>query len=64
MTPDPNLDVEFAASAWGWTLRAKCFDAATFQSFALRHYNQGREDLCGDGEDVSSGLAVDCGVDQ
>jgi hypothetical protein len=64
MTPDPNLDVEFAASAWGWTLRAKCFDAATFQSFALRHYDQGREDLCNDGEDVSSGLAADCGEDQ
>jgi hypothetical protein len=22
MTPDPSLDVPFAASAWGWTLRA------------------------------------------
>jgi hypothetical protein len=61
MTPDPNLDVPFAASAWGWTLRAKCFDATAFEPFALRHYNQGREDICSDGDDVSVGLAADCG---
>ena len=61
MTPDPKLDVPFAASAWGWTLRAKCFDSAAFQSFALRHYNQGREDICADGDDVSVGLAANCG---
>jgi len=63
MTPDPNLDVPFAASAWGWTLRANCFDTTTFQAFALAHYNQGPEDLCNDGEDVSSGLAAGCGDD-
>jgi hypothetical protein len=61
MTPDPKLDVEFAASAWGWTLRAKCFDAAAFQAFALKHYNQGREDICADGDDVSVGLQANCG---
>jgi hypothetical protein len=63
MTPDPNLDVEFAASAWGWTLRAKCFDATAFRAFALAHYNQGREDICADGEDVSSGVQAGCGTD-
>ncbi len=61
MTPDPNLDVPFAASAWGWTLRAQCFDATAFQAFALAHYNQGREDICSDGLDVSTGLAANCG---
>ncbi|HEY2509872.1 MAG TPA: DUF3105 domain-containing protein [Polyangiaceae bacterium] len=61
MTPDPNLDVPFAASAWGWTLRANCFDADAFQSFALRHYDQGREDICSDGTDVTVGLAANCG---
>jgi hypothetical protein len=61
MTPDPKLDVPFAASAWGWTLRAKCFDATAFQAFALAHYNQGREDICADGLDVSTGLQAGCG---
>jgi Protein of unknown function (DUF3105) len=61
MTPDPDLDVPFAASAWGWTLRAKCFDPVAFQAFALAHYNQGREDICADGLDVSTGVAADCG---
>jgi hypothetical protein len=61
LTPDPKLDVPFAASAWGWTLRAKCFDSGPFEAFARRHYNQGREDICGDGDDVSVGLAPGCG---
>lgn len=61
MTPDPKLDVRFAASAWGWTLRARCFDPVVFEAFALRHSNQGREDVCADGSDVSVGLAPNCG---
>jgi hypothetical protein len=61
MTPDPKLDVPFAASAWGWTLRAKCFDSAIFEAFALHHYNQGRENICANGDDVSVGLAAGCG---
>jgi hypothetical protein len=61
LLPDPNLDVRFAASAWGWTLRADCFDDAPFRDFALRHYEQGREDLCNQGLDVSAGLAPGCG---
>lgn len=63
MTPDPDLDVRFAASAWGWTLRAKCFDATAFRAFALAHYNHGREDLCPNGNDVATGLAPNCGKD-
>lgn len=61
MTPDPSLDVEFAASAWGWTLRADCFDPDVFRQFALSHYDQGREDLCDQGSNVLSGLAANCG---
>jgi hypothetical protein len=64
MTPDPNLDVRFAASAWGWTLRADCFDPVAFGAFVTAHYGQGREQLCGQGDDVSSGLAADCGDEQ
>jgi hypothetical protein len=64
MTPDPALDVRFAASAWGWTLKANCFDAAVFEAFEKAHYGQAPEDLCQDGEDpLSMGLPASCGVE-
>jgi len=64
MTPDPRLDVRFAASAWGWTLRANCFDAAEFLAFANAHYGQGPEALCENGEDVigTSADPAGCGA--
>jgi Protein of unknown function (DUF3105) len=64
MTPDPRLDVRFAASAWGWTLRANCFDPAPFLAFATAHYGQGPEVLCENGEDVigTSGDPAGCGA--
>jgi len=65
MTPDPRLDVRFAASAWGWTLRASCFDADAFLAFAKAHYGQGPEVLCANGEDVigtASGDPAGCGA--
>lgn len=55
MTPDPNLDVKFGASAWGWTLRADCFDAAAFGAFVQAHYGNGPEAICAQGQDVSAG---------
>jgi Protein of unknown function (DUF3105) len=61
MTPDPNLDVTFAASAWGWTLRASCFDPAAFGAFVAAHYGNGREPICAQGDDVSTGLQPGCG---
>jgi hypothetical protein len=54
MTPDPRLDVPFAASAWGWTLRANCFDPQAFLAFAQAHYGQGPEQLCRQGIDPST----------
>jgi hypothetical protein len=66
MTPDPRLDVRFAASAWGWTLRADCFDADAFVAFANAHYGQGPEVLCANGEDVIGTASADpagCGLD-
>jgi hypothetical protein len=64
MTPDPRLDVRFAASAWGWTLRANCFDASAFLAFATAHYGQGREPLCDQGEAVvgTSADPAGCGA--
>ncbi len=49
MTPDPNVTTKFAASTWGWTLRADCFDPVAFGAFVQAHYGQGREMLCGQG---------------
>jgi hypothetical protein len=61
MTPDPNLDVKFAASSWGWTLRADCFDPGAFGAFVKAHYGQGREMICGQGDDLSTGVPAGCG---
>ncbi len=61
MTPDPGLDVKFAASAWGWTLRANCFDAQAFGAFVTAHYAHGREAVCGQGDDLSTGVVAGCG---
>jgi hypothetical protein len=48
LAPDPLLDARWAATAWTWTLRASCFDAAPFGAFVKAHYGMGREDLCGE----------------
>lgn len=49
MTPDPLLDVPWAAAAWGVTLRARCFEPEVFRAFATEHYARGPEDLCAPG---------------
>jgi hypothetical protein len=46
MTPDPLLDVRWAASSWGWTLRASCFEPAVFLKFIQDHYNHAPENEC------------------
>lgn len=53
LTPDPNLDVRWAMSAWGHTLRADCFDSARFRSFYDAHYGHGPEQLCNAGVEFS-----------
>jgi hypothetical protein len=37
LVPDPLLDVRWAASSWGYTLRADCFDADAFSDFYVAH---------------------------
>lgn len=49
LAPNPNLDVKFAAAAWGWTWKAACVDTASLSAFAGVHYAKGPEDLCGGG---------------
>jgi len=51
ITPDPLLDVPIAASAWGFTYRARCIDEASLAAFAREHYGKGPEILCGKGQD-------------
>jgi hypothetical protein len=46
MTPDPLLDVRWAAAAWGFTLRSDCFEAEAFDAFAREHAGRGPEDIC------------------
>jgi len=49
LVPDPLLDVPIAASSWGFTLRADCFDEQAFSDFFAAHYGRGPEALCFDG---------------
>ena len=51
LLPNPDLDVRWAASAWGFTLRADCFDEPTFAAFVAAHYAHAPEDICSDGLD-------------
>ncbi len=49
--PDPNLDVAFAATAWGHHLKGDCFDEARVTEFIEAHYGMNYEDLCSPGID-------------
>ena len=49
MTPDPLLDVPWAAAAWGVTLRARCFEPEVFRAFVSDHYGRAPENLCAAG---------------
>jgi hypothetical protein len=53
LTPDPLLDVRWAASAWGHTLRADCVDDQRFRQFYLNHFGHGLEAVCGQGSDFN-----------
>jgi hypothetical protein len=64
VTPDPHLDVRFAASAWGWALKSSCFDLSLLGPFMDAHYGNGPEDFCSNGVDVTAadaGVPADCG---
>lgn len=49
LTPDPSLDVRWAASAWGHNLRADCFDPVEFGAFYQEHYARAPENFCSAG---------------
>ena len=54
LAPDPTLDVRWAATSWGWTLRTLGFDRAAFQQFFTAHYDHGPESICGGAVDQSA----------
>jgi hypothetical protein len=49
ITPDPLVETPVAAAAWGWVYKAQCADLPTLRDFALAHYGNGPEVLCGNG---------------
>jgi len=53
LAPDPRLDARWAASSWGFTLTADCFEPEVFRAFIDAHRGNGLEAVCGDGIDVS-----------
>jgi len=65
LVPDPLLDVPWAASAWGFTLRADCFDPDAFSDFFVKHAGQPtapEAGLCGTGYDFRVEGAETCGA--
>jgi hypothetical protein len=61
-----DLDVPFAAVAWGFMLKGQCFDETIVAAFAEEHYAKGPEDVCAAGIDPlaqggGGGLPADCG---
>ena len=65
LVPDPQLDVAWAASSWGFTLRAECFDAEAFSDFYVKHAGQPpapESSICTTGFDFRTPSADVCGV--
>lgn len=54
LVPRPGLGSRWAASAWGHSLNAECFDPAAFGQFYADHVGRGPEDLCTQGVPLSA----------
>jgi Protein of unknown function (DUF3105) len=46
LTPDPGIPTRWAASAWGYSLTADCFEPEVFQAFAEQYRGLGPELIC------------------
>ncbi|MFO0762007.1 MAG: DUF3105 domain-containing protein [Byssovorax sp.] len=65
ITPDPLLDTQFAAAAWGYAIKGDCLDLAAIGAFIDAHYAMAPENFCFDGTDVldpAYNLPPDCGA--
>ncbi|HEV8551730.1 MAG TPA: DUF3105 domain-containing protein [Polyangiaceae bacterium] len=47
LTPDPGIATRWAASAWGYSLTADCFEPEVFQAFAEQYRGLAPETICG-----------------
>lgn len=54
LVPRPGLGSRWAASAWGYSLNAECFDPEVFGQFYAAHSGHGPEDLCTQGVALAS----------
>lgn len=45
LTPDPGLSTRWAASSWGFTLTADCFEPAIFRAFLSTHRDNGAPEV-------------------
>lgn len=54
LVPRPGLASRWAASAWGFSLNAECFDPEVFGQFYADHVGKGPEDLCTQGVALAS----------
>lgn len=54
LVPSPDLPARWAASSWGYIITADCFDADALRTFYIDHFGRGREDLCNDGQVITS----------
>ncbi len=65
LVPDPELDVRWAASSWGFTLRADCFESEAFTTFYAAHAGMPPAPeaiACGAGVDFRVDGSETCGV--
>jgi len=49
LVPEPKLDSRWAASSWGFTLNADCFDVAAMGAFYEEHHGNVAENFCAAG---------------
>ena len=49
LSPDPLLEVRWAAAAWGFSVESDCFEPEVFSAFVQAHYAAGPENFCSGG---------------
>jgi hypothetical protein len=54
LTPSPSLGRRWAASSWGFTLQADCFEPDPFRDFYTQHFGRGPEALCNPGDVITA----------
>jgi hypothetical protein len=54
LVPRPELGSRWAATAWGYSIKADCFDVALFADFYARHVGNAPEDFCNQGDVIAA----------